>query len=280
MKYIKYFALIIVIAVLFASCEKEDTSVIDPRLTFPKILGVSITPSSYDTNFISGIVWAEVTSEEPVTKVTVTIKNPENSEDAVINLHDDGAAPDTIAGDGKYTAYISFILPCYLVGTYRGEFVAYNVSGLNSPLISENFSVTNTRSLPPVLSNLIAPDSLQRPSGVGSDTVRVTSLQITATDPDGQCDIRNNGVFFNSFRPPNGLPSSGNPFTMYDDGDIQVHCDDIANDGKFSLCIRLVNNPNGPFPPPELGGYIFKFNARDRSDILSDTLFHTIYVYQ
>lgn len=279
MKYTKYLALIIVIAALFASCEKDDTSVIDPVKTFPKILGTLITPSSYDTSSINGIAWAEVTSDELVTKVQVTVKDPQNSQNGVFILHDDGVAPDTAAGDGKYAGYISFTLQCYLIGTYKGEFVAYNVSGLNSSLISENFTVTNSHSLPPVLSNIVAPDSLLRPSGIGADTVRFASLEVTAADPDGQCDIKSDGVFFNSFK-PNGDPSTGNPFTMYDDGNTPAHCDNVADDGKFSLCIRLVNNPNGPFPPPDLGPYIFKFNARDRSDILSDTLFHTIYVYQ
>ncbi len=279
MKYTKYLALIIVIAALFASCEKDDTSVLDPTKSFPKILGTLITPSVYDTSFISGIAWAEVISDEPVTKVQVTVKDPNSSSNGVFILHDDAVAPDTAAGDGKYTGYISFSLQCYLIGTYKGEFVAYNVSGLNSALISENFTVTNSHSLPPALSNLVAPDSLQRPSGVGADTVRFASLEVTATDPDGQCDVKGDGVFFNSFKPPNGEPSLGNPFIMFDDGDIQAHCDDVANDGIFSLCIRLVNNPNGPLPPPELGAYVFKFNARDKSNVLSDTLFHTIYVY-
>ena len=107
MKYIKYFSLtkalcFIAIAALFASCEKENTSVIDPTLTFPKILGVLITPSVYDTSDINGIAWAEVTSEETVTSVTVTVKNPSNTEIGIFTLRDDGAVPDTIAGDGRY----------------------------------------------------------------------------------------------------------------------------------------------------------------------------------
>ncbi len=166
MKYTKYLALIIgsfSIAALFASCEKDDTSVLDPTKSFPKILRTLITPSAYDTSFISGIAWAEVTSDELVTKVQVTVKDPNSSQNGVFILHDDAVAPDSMAGDGKYTGYISFSLQCYLIGTYKGEFVAYNVSGLNSALISENFTVTNSHSIKPSLSNLISPDSLQRP---------------------------------------------------------------------------------------------------------------------
>ncbi len=271
MKYIKYLSIVkalcfIVIAGFFASCEKDDTSVIDPTLTFPKILGVSITPSVYDTNYINGIAWAEVTSEEPVSKVTVTVKNPNSAEIGIFSLRDDGVAPDTAAGDGKYTGYISFSLPCFLIGTYRGEFVAYNISGLNSALNSQNFNITNSHSTKPTLSDLISPDSLQRPVTGES----IVFLRITASDPDGLCDIEN--VFFNTIK-PDGTPSLGNPFTMYDDGDTLGHCDAIRGDGNYSLCIRIASTN-------DIGVYTFKFNARDRSDLLSDTLFHTIYVYQ
>lgn len=268
MKYIKYFALIIVIAILFASCEKEDTSVVDPRLTFPVILGTFITPSVYDTSDVNGTAWALVISEETVASVTVTVKNPLNSEIGIFNLRDDGAAPDTTSGDGKYTGYFTFSMQCRLVGEYKAEFLAKNVSGLNSSLNTETFAVINSNNQPPVLSNLIAPDSLQRPATGES----VVFLRITATDPNGQCDLPNNGVFFNSIR-PDGVPSSGNPFFMYDDGDTLSHCDAVLGDGNYSLCIRISSTNL-------TGTYTFKYNARDRSNVLSDTLFHTIYVYQ
>ncbi len=269
MKYIKYFSLtkalcFIAIAALFASCEKENTSVIDPTLTFPKILGVLITPSIYDTSDINGIAWAEVTSEETVTSVTVTVKNPSNTEIGIFTLRDDGAVPDTIAGDGRYTGYITFSMTCRIVGQYKGEFIAKNVSGLTSSIISQNFSVINSNSIKPTVSNLVAPDSVQRP--VAGQTP--IFLEIQADDPDGLCDVEN--VFFNSFK-PNGDPSLFNPFTMYDDGS-QEHCDAIAGDGKYSLCVVIDNQA-------QLGYYNFRFNARDRSDLLSDTLSHLIKVY-
>jgi hypothetical protein len=59
-----------------------------------------ITPSAYDTSFISGIAWAEVTSDEPVIKVQVTVKDPQNFRPSFI-LRDDAVAPDTTAGDGN-----------------------------------------------------------------------------------------------------------------------------------------------------------------------------------
>ncbi len=265
LRYIKYFALIIVIAVFFASCEKEDTSVIDPRLTFPTILGTLITPTVFDTSDVNGIAWAKVASEETVASVTVTIKNPLNSEIGVFNLRDDGAAPDTAEGDGKYTGYFTFSMQCRIVGDYRGEFLARNISGLNSPLDTRSFRVENSNNIKSTLSNLVAPDSVQRP--VSGQTP--IFLEIQAGDPDGLCDVYR--VFFNSFK-PDTTPSSGNPFLMYDDGS-QQHCDAVAGDGKYSLCVVIDNQA-------QLGYYNFRFNAEDRSFLLSDTLSHLIKVYQ
>ena len=268
MKYIKSLsivAIIIVIAAFFVSCEKTDNSIIDPTLTFPKILGTSITPSTYDTSDVNGIAWAKVTSEEQIQKVTVTVKNPLGTQVDVFELKDDGTSPDTAAGDGNYTGRITFSMSCRIVGSYQGGFLATNQSGLTSSVINTNFSVINSHSLKPTLSNLVAPDSVQRPvSGQF-----VIFLQIEANDPDGDCDI--GSVYFNSFK-PDSTPSSGNPFFMYDDG-AQEHCDATPGDLKFSLCV-IINNQ------AQLGNYTFKFNAKDRSGIVSDTLSHIIKVYQ
>ena len=269
MKYIKsvsIITIIIVIAAFFASCEKQDNSVIDPILTFPKILGTAITPSTYDTSDVNGIAWAKVTSDEPVQKVTVTVKNPLNEQVGVYELKDNGISFDTTAGDGNYVGRIIFSMPtCRLVGTYQGGFLATNQSGLTSSIINTNFSVTNSHSVKPVLSNLIAPDSIQRPS-TGQTIIY---LEIQANDPDGECDLAS--VYFNSFK-PDSTPSANNPFFMYDDGS-QEHCDAAPGDLKYSLCIVIDNQA-------QTGFYTFKFNAKDRSDIISDTLSHIIKVYQ
>jgi hypothetical protein len=272
LKYIKYlslFAIIIIIAALFASCEKDDMSVIDPTKSFPKILGVLITPSVYDTSNINGIAWAEVTSEEPVTSVTVTVKNPDNTEIGIFTLRDDGAAPDTNAGDGKYTGYILFSLPCYLIGTYRGEFVAYNVSGLNSALNSQNFSVINSHNLPPVISNLIIePDSAR----ITDTTIFV--FKVAVTDPEGACDIDNAHY--------DGTNPNGGQLTrqfLFDDGSCcpippfnSTSGDSIAGDGIYTRILKG--------RPDYLGYYVYHIKAIDRSGAESNILSDSIYVYQ
>jgi hypothetical protein len=95
-------------------------------------------------------------------------------------------------------------------------------------------------------------------------------LKVHVIDPDGICDIAS--AYFNAFN-PSGVPNPSNPFAMYDDGDVTPpHCDTVAGDGKYSLLIVIDNNAS-------LGVFTFKFNARDRSGLVSDTLYKFITVY-
>jgi len=274
LRNIKYLLVLILLGVLLASCEKDDPSIIDPVLNFPKILGVLVTPQVYDTSNINGIAWAQVSSVDPVQSVTATIKNPENTQIGVFELKDDGVAPDTAAGDGKYTCNFSFNMECRIVGSYRTEFIAVTTSSLQSGLNTQDFSVINSNNQKPVILSLIAPDSLQRPSGSTGDSTRPVFIQVHVEDPDGNCDLPIDGSFFNSFL-PNGNPSISNPFIMYDDGIVNEssRCDTTAKDGKYSLRIYIPFNAS-------LGTYIWKFNARDNAENLSDTLIHLINVYQ
>ncbi|MCC7159718.1 MAG: hypothetical protein IT281_09285, partial [Ignavibacteria bacterium] len=114
------------------------------------------------------------------------------------------------------------------------------------------------------------PDSLRRPSGNPGDTLTLAFLKVQTSDPNGPCDMLSE--FFNSVR-PDGTSSTNNPFSMFDDGDVfPFHCDTVANDGKYSLLIGIDSGA-------QLGNYTFKFNSKDRSNVLSDTLIKFIHVY-
>lgn len=253
---------------MVVSCEKKDDSVIDPTLSFPAIDSVYMSPTTFDTSAINAVVTALVRSDLPISSVTASIKDPDNLERQNVILKDDGVAPDPVAGDNQYTGTVSFVETCRLIGTYNAEFVAVNSSGLFSPLVTTTFQVTNTNNHPPFITNLIIPDSLQRPL-LGTN---VAFLQVMATDPEGQCDI--NQVFFHSFR-PDGIPThNGLPFFMFDDGN-PLNCDTIAGDSKYSLCIGIDSSA-------QLGYFKFVFNATDRHNPAdtSNTLIDSIYVHQ
>jgi hypothetical protein len=241
------------------SCEKDDTNIIDPVLNFPTIDTVSVTPDLIDTSYINITLKARVTSIDPVGSVIAKIKTPQDSVLADVSLSFDGTF---------YSANYTKQLDCWLVGDYKVEFLAETNGGLKSNMVVGNFGILNPNSSKPVISLIYAPDSLQRPP------VNVTVpvfLKVFVNDPDGICDIQK--TYYNTYL-PNGNPSSGNPFSMYDDGDVlPFHCDTIAYDGKYSALIGIPSTAL-------LGDYTFKFTAMDRSGIVSDTLYKIIRVYE
>lgn len=278
MRKLKYLIIPLVLGIIVASCEKDDQSVIDPFLTFPKILNTFVTPNSFDTTVIKSVFVAEVESQEMIANVNARVTNPQGSIITDVTLKDDGVLPDTVAGDNRYTGMLNDTLDCKLNGTYNVEFVAKNVSGTNSPTIINNFSVTSPFNNPPSVGFVISPDSLRRPSGIGADSVNTAFLQAHPTDPDGNCNISQ--VFFYSFRPDGSVTNNGNPIFMNDDGNTGL-CDSIANDKRFSLCIKIVNNPNTPgySGPPQTGMYRFRYFAKDYTGAESDSLIKFINVY-
>jgi len=278
LQYLKYLVLPIVLGIILISCEKDDNSVIDPKLTFPTITGVFVTPGTFDTAAIKTVLVAVVQSEEQVSLVKATVSNPWSSILKEIELKDNGVLPDTTAGDGRYTGRFDSTLSCKLVGSYKVEFIAYNKSGTSSNIVIGNFNVSNSNNNRPSVNYVISPDSLRRPSGTGSDSVNIGFLQAWPTDPEGICDV--DRVYFYSFRPDGTPGNNGNPISLLDDGN-QVNCDSVAHDGKFSICIKIVNNPFTPgyTGPPQIGNYRFRYFAKDIGGLESDSLVKFINVY-
>jgi hypothetical protein len=114
----------------------------------------------------------------------------------------------------------------------------------------------------PVISNLIAPDSVT----IGNDSTKIF-LSITVWDQNGLNDI--SSVFFNSYIPPDGHASSANPIKMYDDG---THGDKTAGDGIYSTYVILPSTgvPHGTFR--------WDFFAQDKSGLLSNKISHNVVV--
>lgn len=278
-KFVYLFLLIF--SIVFSACEKNDDSVIDPTLSFPRILSASVTPNTFDTISVNGIITAIVTSDLPIANVTAIVKNPLNAVVGTVTLKDNGIAPDSAAGDGKFTGSMNVTLSCKLVGPYTIGIIAANNSGLSSNQFNVGFNLTNGTNHRPTLTFVISPDSLLLPSGANGDSVVLAFLQAWPNDPDGICDVGE--VQFHSYRPDGTVTNNGNFISLFDDGDIPNHCDTIAGDGKFSLCIKLVNNPHQPgYIMPQIGPYTFKYYALDRAvpPLVSDTLTKTIVVHQ
>ena len=240
------------------SCEKEDSTIIDPVLNFPVLDSVSYSPTSFDTSRININLRAYVTSIDPIGSVNARIVNPDGITFSDVQLFWDGQS---------YYRNFDSILPCWLIGGYKIEFVATTVSGLNSSTIIGNFQVSNPNNDPPLISNLvIQPQSLQ----FGDSTFFI--YMVTASDPDGECDIAR--VFYTGFSP------SGSPLTprdLYDDGSCCVlppfsttSGDTTANDSKYTR--KFFGKPT------ESGYYRYYLRAVDRSGDSSNILADSIHV--
>jgi hypothetical protein len=276
------FFIIIILLICISGCEKKYGAVIDSPGSAPTIKGGSFSISVVNTDTIN-ITGQTLRSPED----TLTIRgiaqvsidssaggmNIANVGYSVTNidflssltegtLHDDGLPPDAKANDNIYSGYIEFQVQRVFVGTFSVNLWSESTGGYLSNTVILPLQIVRLNH-PPVLSNLLA-DSLISISGIDQKFIQIT---ITATDPDGQSDIRM--VYFDSFK-PNGSPASGNPFLMYDDGDFSgVSGDSKAGDGIYSLKVGL---------PTITGTYRFEFHAVDRSNDTSNSIIKNIVV--
>jgi hypothetical protein len=179
---------------------------------------------------------------------------------AEAELFDHGLEEDSTKGDGHFSGALNFSILRSEVGEMRVVIAAIDNRGGRSNAASLPVQILRSNR-PPLLSDLVAPDTVRL-----SNQTQVLTLRITASDPDGLRDIHR--VVFNSFR-PDGQPSAGNPFQMHDDG--ATGGDERAGDGVFTLQISLP-------PTTAPGRYRFEFQAFDRSSVPSNVVIHHITV--
>lgn len=273
-----YFSTIfsVLLCAVLLSCEKYPSDSLDPKITPLALKNVIISPSVINTDTINigperkpddvlpiRIIVAATRLSGSSAEVRYVLSKPE----AGIRLssgvlRDDGIEPDLTANDSVFTAAVRFEITRSDVSTLQMEVWPEDRSHNRGTgwLIPVRITRSNQA---PLLSDLVAPDTM-RIEGQTKSFV----LQVKATDPDGPADIRR--VFFNSFR-PDGTPSSGNPFEMFDDGNANSSGDSRAGDGIYSLRVIL---PATATP----GRYRFEFQAVDRSSAVSNTLIHFITV--
>jgi hypothetical protein len=154
-------------------------------------------------------------------------------------------------------------------GFYFVDFIAEDLSGEQSLPFSKPVFFQNT---PPFIWDADTPDTLivqQQNSVDALITVRVKDSQSLA-------DVQE--VYFNSYK-PDGNPSSGNPFYMFDNGlpfdpnNSFAVGDQFKSDGVYSLTIFLS-------PGTSPGLYTFRFFVKDRAEQLTEGPVDSIRVVQ
>lgn len=201
--------------------------------------------------------------------VTAIITTPDGST-AAYALADNGVYPDQRKNDGIYTGTIALQLSKSAVGTYSIHVQAAGASGLTSNIQSLPLSIISSNNQPPIISALIAPDTVHIPTGA---TPNYLTVSIAVNDPDGLETIQS--VSFASYRPNGSIVAS---YPMYDDGGTTVEPafndysgDTKAGDGRYTLRIPITSDLTPTYRD-------FVFSAKDKSGAISNLLTKRIYI--
>ncbi|MCB2198411.1 hypothetical protein KQI63_03345 [bacterium] len=114
----------------------------------------------------------------------------------------------------------------------------------------------------PILSGLVAPDTVYRPEG---DEPNPYNMFINVADLQGQGDIRR--VDYIPVDPNGHIPDNLDPFFFNDLGDMP---DEVANDGIFSHQFAVYPDASN------FGTYTFTITAHDRAGNDSESIVHMI----
>jgi hypothetical protein len=231
--------------IFFASCEENPLGTIDGRVTVSFASSPTVTPPALDLRSITPVnglypvpLVVRVTIESPMAaglEVEAELLGPRSlGTVATASLHDNGVAPDSVAGDSRYAGGLTFQASRSDVGMFRVRLRARSPDGSESNSLESRFQLTRNNAVP-VLSQLLAPDTVSLPGG-GSLLIPMT---VAAQDSDGLSDVRE--VYFRSL-------DSSDPEQRYflrDDGDSEGQSgDQVEGDGIFSIVVELSDGPN------------------------------------
>lgn len=249
---------------VFVSCENIPSDVIETAEVDFKLVSLSAPPefvyTQQDSTFETTI---EFSNHQSISRVWFNIITEDGTTMLKQNVAMIGGSltPSEIRG-----YYGSTILGKGIpTGNYITEYyVEDNIDAGNDKvhkIASHNFLfISGQQNKPPVISNLIAPDSV-----VVVAPRSLINLHIKVEDENGLLDIRE--VYFLVFGPGS---TTGNKVSMFDDGQ-EANGDDSAGDGIFSRIIEVT-------PTNTKGEYRFEFEAVDRAGAVSNKIIHLLQV--
>jgi hypothetical protein len=256
----------------FWGCETSDLGTVDSTALPPyassatlrpdtvKLRTLTPTDGKYTITALAQVRVSSSAQAAEVTGATVTLTLPGSATEVVsAALHDDGVAPDSTAGDLRYTGTVQFTTTLTQAGAYRARFVLVGKSGLESNLL-ERILLVDRDNKAPVIASIIAPDTVE----LAPDTLKI-GMSARAIDQDGPTDIKE--VYFRS------LDSSdpNNKFYLLDNGDTR-NGDAFKGDSLYSIIIVLPPNP------ALKKTYRFAFQASDKYGDTSATVVHRMTV--
>jgi hypothetical protein len=259
--------LVIIPVLLIIGCDKIPSGVSDPKPNDYQVVKI-VAPSEFFYTTANKILSTSVqlSTSENVSSVWLNIYSSDGTQlnSGEFILKDDGnwSNGDFYANDNIYSGQFE-LKSEYPIGQYRIDYFVDD-NAKNSHLVAVHYFMFDKEqvNVPPFISNLSAPDSIKL---TGAEMFFTITLEVA--DSNGQNDIKQ--VFFNSYLPPDGRPSSQNPILLYDNG---TNGDKVPNDGTYSVTIQL------PATGVATGVYRWEFQAMDRSDSLSNKIIHNVVI--
>ena len=150
-------------------------------------------------------------------------------------------------------------------GLYTITFSVTGTNGNNKKVAESNFNFNNGQdNVPPVISNLMMPDTIQ--------TGQTIIMTVEVADSNGLNDVES--VYYEAYDPDGNRVSNSQgiyQFPMFDDGDTAGNGDVTADDGIFT--VRLTFPVNA-----QIGTWRFQFQAKDRANALSNIINHYVLI--
>ena len=258
----------ILLPFIFWGCQKDFNNVVDSTPSsyqVSKVYGAdSVMYDPSDSLMTISIGFYTSKDIQTVSANVIASDNTQLNTDPVI-LYDNGNFSengDTVRGDNIYSNKFP-LSHYYPKGIYQIQYFVTDISNQTKLAAVHTFVFDNGQgNVAPVISNLVAPDT----ETIQSVTINIF-VSVFVHDDNGLNDIKS--VFFNSYIPPDGHPSSQNPIIMYDDG---THGDVTAGDGIYSTYVEL---PSSGVPK---GTFKWEFQAQDRGGLLSNKIIHYLVI--
>ena len=162
---------------------------------------------------------------------------------------DDGLDGDHVPNDGVFTGILDHgVLLAQTTSEFKLEFTLSETGKNSSDPVSIIILQNPAAGHPPVISNLVAPDTVH--------TAQVTEflLTVAVSDPEGLSDIASVTRL--------NVTSGGPPRSLRDDG---ANGDVTGGDGIYTE--RVSVNPS-----PAAGNYVFRVQASDKLGLVSNSL--------
>lgn len=247
-------------------CEKDFDNVVDIETNSYQVVSI---PTPVNFTYIPGdsiiTISISLRSSDLVKSVFVNIYSSVNTKmsGSPLLLLDNGniANGDLVRSDNTFSNRFP-LSQSFPNGTYRIEYFITDVKNITKQSGISNFIYDNGQSnLPPVISNLVMPDSIEL------DIQFLMSLDVS--DSNGTSDILQ--VFYELYRPDGTKITNSqgiSEFPLFDNG---TNGDAVANDQKYSVFLTFPSSSN----PPK-GLWRFEFSARDRGRALSNKIIHLL----